>query len=71
LKRLSPVQDNGYATWKAWDNHYWPAQYLVDQRGHVVLRHFGEGHYAEMEDAIRTLLGIASSNAAPTPLRQN
>ena len=65
------AQDNDYATWKAYDNHYWPAQYLVDRRGHVVLTHFGEGHYEEMEDAIRTLLGIASSGAAPTPPRQN
>jgi hypothetical protein len=54
-----------------YDNHYWPAQYLVDRRGHVVLTHFGEGQYEEMEDAIRTLLGIASSDAAPTPPRQN
>jgi hypothetical protein len=37
----------------------------------VVLTHFGEGQYEEMEDAIRTLLGIASSGAAPTPPRQN
>ena len=31
------AQDNGYATWKAWNNHSWPAQYLVDQQGTVLL----------------------------------
>jgi cytochrome c biogenesis protein CcdA/thiol-disulfide isomerase/thioredoxin len=50
------AQDNRYATWKAYDNHYWPASYLVDRNGRIVLQHFGEGHYDEMEQAIRTLL---------------
>lgn len=52
------AQDNDLATWDAWDNQYWPAEYLVDQRGNVVAHHFGEGNYAEMENAIRTLLGL-------------
>jgi thiol-disulfide isomerase/thioredoxin len=50
------AQDNRYATWKAYSNQYWPAEYLVDKRGHIVRRHFGEGGYVEMEEAIRTLL---------------
>lgn len=57
------AQDNGYATWKAYDNHFWPAQYLVDRRGRLVLKHVGEGHYQAMEDAIRTLLGTAPDGA--------
>ncbi|QDE39952.1 thioredoxin family protein [Luteibacter pinisoli] len=52
------AQDNDLATWDAWDNQYWPAEYLVDQRGNVVAHHFGEGNYMEMENAIRTLLGL-------------
>ncbi|HEY4294006.1 thioredoxin family protein [Luteibacter sp.] len=52
------AQDNDLATWDAWDNHYWPAEYLVDQRGNVIAHHFGEGNYMEMENAIRTLLGL-------------
>jgi thiol-disulfide isomerase/thioredoxin len=52
------AQDNDLATWDAWDNQYWPAEYLVDQRGNVIAHHFGEGNYAEMENAIRTLLGL-------------
>ncbi|OYU98549.1 MAG: thioredoxin [Burkholderiales bacterium PBB5] len=48
--------DNGYATWKAYDNRYWPAHYLVDGQGRIRLRHFGEGDHARTEAAIRTLL---------------
>jgi thiol-disulfide isomerase/thioredoxin len=60
IKRLDikyPVaQDNRYATWSAYQNRYWPALYLIDKKGRVVYSHFGEGDYAETEDAIRTLL---------------
>ncbi|SEN08911.1 Thiol-disulfide isomerase or thioredoxin [Luteibacter sp. UNCMF331Sha3.1] len=57
------AQDNDLETWDAWDNQYWPAEYLVDQRGNVVAHHFGEGNYAEMENAIRTLLGLPRLDA--------
>lgn len=56
--RYPVAQDNDLETWDAWDNQYWPAEYLVDQRGNVVAHHFGEGNYMEMENAIRTLLGL-------------
>ncbi|MDQ3066989.1 MAG: cytochrome c biogenesis protein DipZ, partial [Actinomycetota bacterium] len=49
--------DNDFATWRAWNNQYWPAKYLIDKDGHVRYYHFGEGDYAETEEAIRTLLG--------------
>jgi thiol-disulfide isomerase/thioredoxin len=49
-------QDNSFATWKAYDNQYWPAFYLVDSKGQVMRQHFGEGEYAEMEAAIEELL---------------
>jgi cytochrome c biogenesis protein CcdA/thiol-disulfide isomerase/thioredoxin len=49
--------DNGYATWNAYENQYWPAEYLIDKTG--VIRHiaFGEGDYGNTESDIRTLLG--------------
>jgi thiol-disulfide isomerase/thioredoxin len=53
------AQDNDMATWNAWNNSFWPAEYLVDKQGKVVLHHYGEGHYAEMENAIRKQLGMA------------
>jgi thiol-disulfide isomerase/thioredoxin len=52
------AQDNQLATWDAFANKYWPAEYLIDQRGQVVTHHFGEGNYLEMENAIRTLLKL-------------
>src|SRR5262249_43747303 len=48
--------DNGYGTWNAYGNQYWPAEYLFDARGHVRDAHFGEGQYSKTEDAIRALL---------------
>lgn len=50
------AMDNDYATWKAYENRYWPAHYLVDGRGRIRYRHFGEGEYARTETAIQTLL---------------
>lgn len=50
--------DNDYKTWRAYDNHYWPAHYLINQDGIIVKTHFGEGDYVEMENAIRALLNI-------------
>lgn len=51
------AEDNASATWNAWGNQYWPAEYLVDQRGSIVHSHFGEGGYAETEQLIQRLLG--------------
>jgi len=58
------AQDNRFSTWKAYDNQFWPASYLIDRQGSIVLKHFGEGGYAETEDAIRRLLSAASDERA-------
>jgi thiol-disulfide isomerase/thioredoxin len=52
------VIDNDFAIWRSFDNHYWPAVYLVDRDGRVGFHHFGEGNYQETERAIQQLLGI-------------
>lgn len=57
------AMDNDMATWNAWGNQFWPAEYLVDRNGNVVLHHYGEGHYAEMENAIRKELAMAPMTA--------
>jgi len=54
--RYPVVQDNDLATWSAWGNQYWPAEYLIDARGRVRHVHFGEGEYDKSEAAIRSLL---------------
>lgn len=55
------VADNSYRIWNAYGNRYWPAIYLIDQRGQVVYYHVGEGNYDGIEQRIRQLLG-ASQN---------
>ena len=50
------AQDNDLATWDAYGNQYWPADYLIDAKGDIRLVHFGEGGYSEAESAIRSLL---------------
>ena len=54
--RYPVAQDNKLATWDAWGNQYWPADYLVDARGQVRGAHFGEGDYDRTEMDIRALL---------------
>jgi thiol-disulfide isomerase/thioredoxin len=52
------VIDNDFAIWRSFDNHYWPAVYLVDGDGRVGFRHFGEEAYEETERAIQQALGV-------------
>lgn len=60
IKRLGvayPVaMDNQYAIWNAYENKYWPAQYLIDAKGQLRYQHYGEGAYQEIESKIRELL---------------
>jgi cytochrome c biogenesis protein CcdA/thiol-disulfide isomerase/thioredoxin len=51
--------DNNYATWNAYSNQYWPADYLIDAQGNVRSVHFGEGGYSTMGALIRQLLQAA------------
>ena len=58
--RYPVAQDNEFATWKAYGNEYWPAQYIVDQNGRIVFEHAGEGQYEEIERTIQKLLNLAT-----------
>jgi thiol-disulfide isomerase/thioredoxin len=51
--------DNDFAVWRAFDNHYWPALYFVDAKGHIRHHHFGEGQYDQSELVIQQLLAEA------------
>jgi cytochrome c biogenesis protein CcdA/thiol-disulfide isomerase/thioredoxin len=53
------AQDNDQATWNAYGNQYWPAEYFIDAEGNVRYVHFGEGEYGEKEGVIRELLAEA------------
>lgn len=63
------MQDNNFATWKAYKNQYWPAKYLIDKNGVIVYTHFGEGEYDETERKIQELL--AETGAEITESVQN
>jgi cytochrome c biogenesis protein CcdA/thiol-disulfide isomerase/thioredoxin len=55
------AQDNDYATWNAYGNQYWPADYLIDAEGNVRHTHYDEGDYPESEAAVRSLLAQADA----------
>jgi thiol-disulfide isomerase/thioredoxin len=56
--RYPVVIDNDFTIWRSFENHYWPALYLVDGEGRLRFHHFGEGAYEESERAIQELLGV-------------
>ncbi|HSX40833.1 MAG TPA: cytochrome c biogenesis protein DipZ [Candidatus Saccharimonadales bacterium] len=58
------AQDNDYATWNAYQNQYWPAEYLIDAKGNIRRTHFGEGEYDQTEQAIQELLKEAGQNVS-------
>jgi thiol-disulfide isomerase/thioredoxin len=66
--RYPVVQDNRYGTWNAYQNEFWPAEYLVDGRGRVRHTQFGEGDYKQSEAAVRELLYEAGVRHLPPPI---
>ena len=65
------AQDNDFKTWRAFNNRYWPAKYLVDKDGLIRYTHFGEGAYEETELWIRGLLeeaGVDLSDVSASTL---
>lgn len=62
------VMDNNYQIWRAFNNEYWPAFYLVDAKGQIRYHHFGEGGYRATERAIQELLKENGSKGAELPV---
>ncbi|MBY4630552.1 cytochrome c biogenesis protein DipZ [Rhizobium croatiense] len=58
--------DNDYKIWRAFENSYWPAAYLIDAKGQIRYHHFGEGNYGRTEKAIQDLLREAGSEMTAT-----
>ncbi|HEY4268797.1 MAG TPA: cytochrome c biogenesis protein DipZ [Galbitalea sp.] len=56
--------DNNFATWNAYSNQYWPAEYLIDATGQVRHIAFGEGDYGNTESQIRQLLTDANPSVS-------
>jgi len=57
--------DSEHAIWNAYGNQYWPAVYIVDTKGRIRHRQFGEGDYASIEKAIQELLAESGRTNVP------
>ena len=65
--------DSQMATWNAYGNEYWPAEYLLDQQGRVAYTSFGEGDYLATSQAVAALLSVEqvsppAATAVPTDI---
>jgi thiol-disulfide isomerase/thioredoxin len=60
--------DNDFAIWRGFGNNYWPALYLIDGKGRIRHRHFGEGAYERSEQVIQELLAEAGARGVERDL---
>src|SRR5216684_3987322 len=56
--------DSDHAVWRAFNNEYWPALYLIDAKGKIRYHQFGEGEYERTEKVIQQLLAEAGASGA-------
>jgi thiol-disulfide isomerase/thioredoxin len=58
MKVAYPIAiDNDYAIWDAFENHYWPALYLVDAQGHIRSHHARRGRLRTVGNDSATVAG--------------
>jgi len=65
--RYPVAVDDNYDTWNAYNNEYWPADYLIDAQGNVRHVNFGEGDYSTTGQMIRELLADAHNGTDLPP----
>jgi thiol-disulfide isomerase/thioredoxin len=53
--------DSNYEVWRAFNNQFWPALYIVDAQGRIRHHQFGEGGYQRAEVIIQQLLAEAGN----------
>ena len=53
--------DNEHVIWRAFNNQYWPALYLIDSQGRLRHHYFGEGGFEQSERIIQELLAEAGA----------
>lgn len=56
--------DNNFATWRTYNNKFWPAKYLIDKESNTRYFHADEGDYEGTEKAIRGLLNVNKETVA-------
>jgi len=62
LKVPYPVAiDNEHVIWRAFNNQYWPALYVIDSQGRLRHHQFGEGGFEQSERIIQELLAEAGA----------
>ena len=54
------VQDNDYATWRAYKNQYWPRKYLIDINGYIFTFSISNWHIALFKQKIRSISSCIS-----------
>lgn len=62
--------DNDYKVWKAFNNNYWPEQYVIDVQGLIRYHHLGADSYENTEAVMEAVLQSrrdenATNQAAP------
>jgi len=62
--------DNNFEIWRSFNNAYWPALYLIDDKGEIRYKKFGEGDYIETETQIRKLLRETSSGNTSSNIQE-
>jgi thiol-disulfide isomerase/thioredoxin len=60
--------DNDFEIWRGFGNQYWPALYILDGKGRVRHRYFGEGDYEQSERMIQELLAEAGAQGTEQDL---
>jgi thiol-disulfide isomerase/thioredoxin len=53
------VADQNGTAWKSYASEGWPERYLIDQKGNIVMKVFGEGNDRAMEMKLRELLAVS------------
>src|SRR5258708_1617406 len=53
--------DSSLNIWTAYNNHFWPAEYLIDQNGKIAYTNFGEGNYDATVQAVQALLSVPAA----------
>jgi thiol-disulfide isomerase/thioredoxin len=59
------AMDNDLKIWQAFNNEYWPADYLIDGQARIRSHAFGEGDYGKSEHVIQQLLAEAGFKNVP------
>jgi len=64
------AMDNDRRTWRAYENRYWPRDYLIDKTGMIRYDHIGEGDYETTEQWIQVLLAETGVSLPDTAVKE-